>query len=97
MEDGFLDLGNLQSFLMKTVMIPLERQECMGSWERRKDGMEYCVLEINPQLLVDLARKNNAQEMGLEKGIDVIKEEEENEKKQEQNEEIKEDRSANMN
>ena len=30
MEDGFLDLSNLQSYLRKTIFLPLEHEECMG-------------------------------------------------------------------
>ena len=37
----------------------------MGIIEKRKDGSSYCVLDINPQLLVDMARKNHA-EMEME-------------------------------
>ena len=66
MEDGFLDLENLQDFLMKTVYLPLDKEECMGTLQKRKDGKYYCLLEINPQLLVDLARKNH--EENVEKG-----------------------------
>ena len=41
----------------------------MGSLEKRKDGSYYCVLDINPQLLVDMARKNHA-EMEMEESYE---------------------------
>ena len=42
MSEGFLDLANMNSFFSKTMLLPLDRQRCLGRWEKRKDGLDYC-------------------------------------------------------
>lgn len=70
MNKGFLDIGNLQSYMSKTILLPLNRQECLGEWEKRNNGLDVCKIEITAQLLIESARI--AAEKTSQKGLEEV-------------------------
>ena len=56
-DDGFMDIGNLNRFMDKTVYIPIRREKCLGKEEKRMDGMKYCKVEISQRYLIEVAMK----------------------------------------
>ena len=56
MSEGFFDLGNLETYMGRTVFLPVEKEGCRGEWERRRNGQGMCKLEVTSQLLLEMAR-----------------------------------------
>ena len=55
MSRGFMEVSNLEGYLGKRVLVPVEG-ECRGEKERRGNGQVVCGMNITVQLLLDLAR-----------------------------------------
>jgi len=56
-ENGFMDIGNLNRFMDKSVYFPIRRERCLGKEETRMDGRKYCKVEISQRYLIEVAMK----------------------------------------
>lgn len=56
-DDGFMDIGNLNRFMDKTVFFPIKKEKCLGEEETRMNGRKYCKVQISQGYLIQVAMK----------------------------------------
>ena len=40
----------------KVIRVPMDRQKCLGESQKRMNGMQVCKIEVNVQMLIELAK-----------------------------------------